>query len=89
MDASDPGWRRFGRARPDRRTCLGCCRSGLPVTRGLPTELSMAACCSSTSPASPHSPSGWPRGREGAEELSNLLDTVFSQLLMDAEDEGG
>ncbi len=29
------------------------------------------------------------RGREGAEELSNLLDTVFSQLLMDAEDEGG
>jgi len=28
------------------------------------------------------------RGREGAEELSNLLDTVFSQLLMDAEDEG-
>jgi class 3 adenylate cyclase/tetratricopeptide (TPR) repeat protein len=29
------------------------------------------------------------RGREGAEELSNLLDAVFSQLLMDAEDEGG
>jgi len=29
------------------------------------------------------------RGREGAEELSNLLDTVFSQLLMDAEDKGG
>jgi class 3 adenylate cyclase/tetratricopeptide (TPR) repeat protein len=29
------------------------------------------------------------RGREGAEELSNLLDTVFSQLLMDADDEGG
>jgi class 3 adenylate cyclase/tetratricopeptide (TPR) repeat protein len=29
------------------------------------------------------------RGREGAEELSTLLDTVFSQLLMDAEDEGG
>src|SRR5215203_461270 len=29
------------------------------------------------------------RGREGAEELSNLLDTVFGQLLMDAEDEGG
>jgi hypothetical protein len=29
------------------------------------------------------------RGREGAEELSNLLDTVFSRLLMDAEDEGG
>jgi class 3 adenylate cyclase/tetratricopeptide (TPR) repeat protein len=29
------------------------------------------------------------RGREGAEELSNLLDTVFSQLLIDAEDEGG
>ena len=29
------------------------------------------------------------RGREGAEELSNLLDTVFSQLLMDAEAEGG
>ncbi len=29
------------------------------------------------------------RGREGAEELSNLLDTVFSQLLTDAEDEGG
>jgi class 3 adenylate cyclase/tetratricopeptide (TPR) repeat protein len=28
------------------------------------------------------------RGREGAEELSNLLDTVFSRLLMDAEDEG-
>jgi class 3 adenylate cyclase/tetratricopeptide (TPR) repeat protein len=28
------------------------------------------------------------KGREGAEELSNLLDTVFSQLLMDAEDEG-
>src|SRR5215207_9520956 len=28
------------------------------------------------------------RGREGAEELSNLLDNVFSQLLMDAEDEG-
>ena len=28
------------------------------------------------------------RGREGAEELSNLLDTVFSQLLTDAEDEG-
>jgi class 3 adenylate cyclase/tetratricopeptide (TPR) repeat protein len=28
------------------------------------------------------------RGREGAEELSNLLDAVFSQLLMDAEDEG-
>jgi class 3 adenylate cyclase/tetratricopeptide (TPR) repeat protein len=28
------------------------------------------------------------RGREGAEELSNLLDTVFSQLLMDGEDEG-
>jgi hypothetical protein len=28
------------------------------------------------------------RGREGAEELSNLLDTVFSPLLMDAEDEG-
>ncbi len=27
-------------------------------------------------------------GREGAEELSNLLDTVFSRLLMDAEDEG-
>ena len=29
------------------------------------------------------------RGREGAEELSNLLDTVFGRLLMDAEDEGG
>jgi class 3 adenylate cyclase/tetratricopeptide (TPR) repeat protein len=29
------------------------------------------------------------RGREGAEELSNLLDTVFGQLLMDAENEGG
>jgi class 3 adenylate cyclase/tetratricopeptide (TPR) repeat protein len=29
------------------------------------------------------------RGREGAEELSNLLDAVFSQLLMDAEAEGG
>ncbi|HEX5908374.1 MAG TPA: hypothetical protein VFY56_15260, partial [Propionibacteriaceae bacterium] len=29
------------------------------------------------------------RGREGAEELSNLLDAVFSRLLMDAEDEGG
>lgn len=29
------------------------------------------------------------RGREGAEELSNLLDTVFSRLLLDAEDEGG
>jgi class 3 adenylate cyclase/tetratricopeptide (TPR) repeat protein len=29
------------------------------------------------------------KGREGAEELSNLLDDVFSQLLMDAEDEGG
>src|SRR5688572_5169232 len=29
------------------------------------------------------------RGREGAEELSNLLDSVFSQLLTDAEDEGG
>ena len=28
------------------------------------------------------------QGREGAEELSNLLDTVFSRLLMDAEDEG-
>jgi class 3 adenylate cyclase/tetratricopeptide (TPR) repeat protein len=28
------------------------------------------------------------RGREGAEELSNLLDNVFSQLLVDAEDEG-
>src|ERR671912_64482 len=28
------------------------------------------------------------RGREGAEELSNLLDTVFGQLLMDAEHEG-
>src|SRR6185436_7714076 len=28
------------------------------------------------------------KGREGAEELSTLLDTVFSQLLMDAEDEG-
>jgi class 3 adenylate cyclase/tetratricopeptide (TPR) repeat protein len=28
------------------------------------------------------------RGREGAEELSNLLDAVFSQLLTDAEDEG-
>jgi class 3 adenylate cyclase/tetratricopeptide (TPR) repeat protein len=28
------------------------------------------------------------RGREGAEELSNLLDAVFSELLMDAEDEG-
>jgi class 3 adenylate cyclase len=28
------------------------------------------------------------RGREGAEELSNLLDAVFSQLLMGAEDEG-
>ena len=28
------------------------------------------------------------RGREGAEELSNLLDTVFSELLTDAEDEG-
>ena len=28
------------------------------------------------------------RGREGAEELSNLLDNVFSQLLTDAEDEG-
>jgi predicted ATPase/class 3 adenylate cyclase len=28
------------------------------------------------------------RGREGAEELSNLLDDVFSQLLVDAEDEG-
>src|SRR5215207_7916224 len=29
------------------------------------------------------------RGREGAEELSNLLDAVFGQLLTDAEDEGG
>ncbi len=29
------------------------------------------------------------KGREGAEELSNLLDTVFGRLLMDAEDEGG
>ncbi len=29
------------------------------------------------------------RGREGAEELSTLLDTVFSQLLTDAENEGG
>src|ERR671911_377683 len=29
------------------------------------------------------------RGREGAEELSNLLDTVFGRLLMDAEDQGG
>src|SRR5919107_886076 len=29
------------------------------------------------------------KGREGAEELSNLLDNVFGQLLMDAEDEGG
>src|SRR5918998_6490102 len=29
------------------------------------------------------------RGREGAEELSNLLDTVFGRLLLDAEDEGG
>ena len=29
------------------------------------------------------------RGREGAEELSNLLDSVFSRLLMDAEHEGG
>ena len=28
------------------------------------------------------------RGREGAEELSNLLDAVFSRLLTDAEDEG-
>ena len=28
------------------------------------------------------------RGREGAEELSNLLDTVFSKLLMDAEADG-
>src|SRR4029450_1445451 len=28
------------------------------------------------------------RGREGAEELSNLLDTVFSRLLLDAEAEG-
>ena len=29
------------------------------------------------------------RGREGAEELSNLLDAVFSRLLTVAEDEGG
>ena len=29
------------------------------------------------------------KGREGAEELSNLLDTVFGRLLSDAEDEGG
>jgi class 3 adenylate cyclase/tetratricopeptide (TPR) repeat protein len=29
------------------------------------------------------------RGREGAEELSNLLDDVFGQLLTDAEEEGG
>src|SRR5919112_2572659 len=29
------------------------------------------------------------RGREGAEELSNLLDNVFGRLLMDAKDEGG
>jgi class 3 adenylate cyclase/tetratricopeptide (TPR) repeat protein len=29
------------------------------------------------------------KGREGAEELSNLLDTVFGRLLMGAEDEGG
>jgi class 3 adenylate cyclase len=29
------------------------------------------------------------RGREGAEELSTLLDTVFSQLLTEAENEGG
>jgi class 3 adenylate cyclase/tetratricopeptide (TPR) repeat protein len=29
------------------------------------------------------------RGREGAEELSNLLDDVFGRLLTDAEDEGG
>jgi class 3 adenylate cyclase/tetratricopeptide (TPR) repeat protein len=29
------------------------------------------------------------RGREGAEELSNLLDTVFGKLLTDAEYEGG
>jgi class 3 adenylate cyclase/tetratricopeptide (TPR) repeat protein len=29
------------------------------------------------------------KGREGAEELSNLLDTVFGRLLMGAEDKGG
>jgi len=29
------------------------------------------------------------KGREGAEELSNLLDTVFGRLLMGAEDDGG
>jgi class 3 adenylate cyclase/tetratricopeptide (TPR) repeat protein len=29
------------------------------------------------------------RGREGAEELSNLLDEVFGRLLTDAEEEGG
>jgi class 3 adenylate cyclase/tetratricopeptide (TPR) repeat protein len=29
------------------------------------------------------------RGREGAEELSNLLDDVFGRLLTDAENEGG
>src|SRR5215218_10901196 len=29
------------------------------------------------------------RGREGAEELSNLLDDVFGRLLSDAENEGG
>jgi class 3 adenylate cyclase/tetratricopeptide (TPR) repeat protein len=29
------------------------------------------------------------KGREGAEELSNLLDTVFGRLLIGAEDDGG
>src|SRR4029453_10513170 len=29
------------------------------------------------------------KGREGAEELSNLLDTVFGGLLVGAEDDGG
>src|SRR5215216_4325928 len=28
------------------------------------------------------------RGREGAEELSDILDTIFGRLLSDAEDEG-
>ena len=40
------------------------------------------------SPASLRSPRLARRGQEGAEELSNLLDNVFSQLLVDAEDEG-
>ena len=76
------------RARPLRRTCLGCCPRGRPLSSGLPTELSTEACCSSTSLASlPHRTAG-PPGPGGAEELSNLLDTVFSQLLMDAEDGG-